>query len=104
MEQNEKKNDVKKKKTVQQSWMGYCPFSTLVSRYNVLYRDRQGHRHVGVCSKALGYGRGGPAIRPRQATTRSTTCKGVRQRARSLAGRVCRDTINCIVTREWPGR
>ena len=39
--------------------MGYCPFSSLVSRYNVLYRDKQGHRHAGARSKALRYDRGG---------------------------------------------
>ena len=61
---NEKKNDVKKK-TVQESWMGYCLFSSLVSRYNVFYHDKQGHRRAGARNKALRYGQGGPAIRQR---------------------------------------
>ena len=38
--------------------------------------------------------------------TRPVGSKGVRQRERAcgLAGGVCRDTINCIVTGERPGR
>ena len=27
----------------------------------------------------------------------------VAARARGMAGRMCRDTINCIMTGEWPG-
>ena len=43
-------------------------------------------------------------IRPREATTRPAVRKGVRQRARGLAGVVCRDTNFCIMigVRDWP--
>ena len=77
--------------------MGCCPFE---SRYKELYRD----------TAVLGAGDWAttrpatPTTQPREATTRPAARKGVRQRARGLAGRVCLDTKFCIVTgaRDWP--
>ena len=55
--------------------------------------------------RGLGHDRPRQAtIRPREATTQPAACKGVRQRARCLAGGVCHDTKFCIVIgeRDWP--
>ena len=55
MEQNEKKKKSEKKIKVQETWLGYCPFTVCVgSRYNKLYHDtgcaagahgQAGHNH-----------------------------------------------------------
>ena len=79
----------KKKKKVAGGWMGYCPFSSFGSRYNVLYRDRHGlGAQLGVHGQAR-YDRAGvlghaaalrhdPGILPGGAATRSAYLWGER--------------------------
>ena len=61
--------------------MGYCPFSSYGSRYNVLYRDKHG---LGVHGQVR-YGRAGVqqgvATQPGGAATRPACARGERQRA-----------------------
>ena len=97
-----------KKKTVQESWMGYYPFSSLGSRYNILYRDRQveqtrskGHDTASSLYRETGVIRPGegPRYGVGSCDTRSSARGGVAtQRLRHSArhGRACADT--------WPGQ
>ena len=77
--------------------MGYYPFSSFGSRYNVLYRDRHD----------LGAPRGATRPSGRAVVGHDTARMGHDKadrsqghavaRARGLAGRLCHDTIVCIV-------
>ena len=61
MKQNEKKNDEKKKNYLEGSWMGYCPFACVESRYKGVYRDigpsGAAQRAAGVQGTRPRYGR-----------------------------------------------
>ena len=85
--------------------MGYCPFACVESRYNGVYCDTRpggAAQHVGDAPRysqtGLRHGQNGP----RHSRLRARACGSAR--ARGLAGRVCYDTINCIVTGERPDR
>ena len=103
-----KKNDVKKKKKPSAGGLGYCPFSVCTgSRYRELYRDTRLGRPVWACDKGATRP-GWRAVRYYDMARRGLRHGRLHARAcgsalaRGLAGRVCRDTINCIVTRERP--
>ena len=89
--------------------------SSFRSRYNVLYHDRHGlgapggstrpSRRARACSGMPRYGQDGPRYGqdgPRHGRPRVRACSSAR--AQGLAGRVCHDTIVCIVTGGRPSR
>ena len=111
MEQNEKKNDVKKKMQ-KRNWMGYCPLACAGSRYRELYHDIRLDRH------GLGAPEGATRPSGRARSSSGTPRYGLdeplhgwplaraygKERTRGLAGGVFHNTIVCIMIGGMPSR